>query len=69
MDGLAASAAAPYKFGEKCRRLSLVEIAKRPCGDSNTVNRVLESGWKQGVSHDMADGIVTHTEGVRLDAR
>ena len=69
MVGLAASRAAPHQFDEKCLRLSLVEIAKRPCGDGNTVNRALESGWKQGVSHAMADGIVTHAEDVRLDAR
>ena len=61
-------AASPY-LDEKSLRLSSVEISERPYGDGNTINLALEEGWKQGVSHAMADGIVTHTEGVRLDAR
>ena len=40
----------------------MAEIAQRSYGDGDTVNRALEEGWKQGVAHSMADGIVTQAE-------
>ena len=59
---LAAEAARTHSFDEKILRLSLAEIARRSFGDGATVNRALEEGWKQGVSHSMADGILTQQE-------
>ena len=56
---LAAQAAAPRDFDEKSLRLSLAEIARRSYGDDDTINQALEQGWKLGVSHAMADGIVS----------
>ena len=63
---LAADAAASNTFDEKTLRLSLAEIARRSFGDGATVNQALEEGWKRGVSHAMADGIVTQSEEARL---
>ena len=63
---LAAQAAASRTFDEKTLRLSLAEIARRSYGDGTTVNQALEQGWKQGVSHAMADGIVSQAEETRL---
>ena len=63
---LAAAAAASHTFDEKSLRLSLAEIARRSYGDGATVNQALEEGWKQGVSHAMADGIVSQSEEARL---
>ena len=62
---LAASAAASHTFDEQSLRLSLAGIAKRSYGDGNTVNQALEEGWKQGVSHATADGIVSQAEEAR----
>ena len=66
MVNLAAQAAAAHTFNETSLRLSLAEIARRSYGDGNTVNQALEEGWKQGVSHAMADGSVTQAEESRL---
>ena len=63
---LAAQAAASHTFDEKPLRLSLAEIARRLYGGRNTVNQALEEGWKQGISHAMADGIMTQSEESRL---
>ena len=63
---LAAQAAASHTFDEKTLRLSLAEIARRSYGDGTTVNQALEQGWKQGVDHSMADGIVSQAEEARL---
>ena len=62
MVSLAARAMASRDFDEKLLRLSLAEIARRSYGDGNTVNHALKQGWKQGVSHAMADGIVSQAE-------
>ena len=66
MVSLAASAAASHTFDEKSLRLNLAEIARRSYGDGYTVNQALEAGWKQGVGHAMADGIVSQAEEARL---
>ena len=66
MVSLAASAAASHTFDEQSLRLSLAEIARRSYGDGTTVNQALEQGWKQGVSHAMADGILSQAEEARL---
>ena len=66
MVSLAASAAASHTFDEQSLRLSLAEIARRSYGDGATVNQALEQGWKQGVSHAMADGILSQDEEARL---
>ena len=66
MVNLAADAARTHTFEEKSLRLALAEIARRSYGDGATVNQALEEGWKQGVAHSMADGIMTQDEESRL---
>ena len=66
MVNLATEAARDHSFNEKDLRLTLVGIARRSHGDGNTVNQALEEGWKQGVAHSMADGILTQDEESRL---
>ena len=39
---------------------------RRSYDGGDTVNQPLEEGWKQGVAHSMADGIVTQTEEARF---
>ena len=56
---LAAEAARTHTFNEKALRLSLAEIARNSYGDGATVNQALEEGWKRGIAHAMADGIIT----------
>ena len=63
---LAADAARSHNFDEKSLRLSLAEIARNSYGDGNTVNQALEEGWKQGIAHAMADGIITQAEETKL---
>ena len=55
-----------HAFDEKTLRLSLAEIARNSYGDGTTVNQALEEGWKRGVGHAMADGILTQTEETKL---
>ena len=59
---MVAVAARTHRFDEKALRLSLTEIARRSFGDGATVNQALEEGWKLGVAHSMADGILTQQE-------
>ena len=66
MVAIAAEAARTHAFDEKTLRLSLAEIAQRSYGDGATVNQALEDGWKQGVAHSMADGIMSQAEETRL---
>ena len=66
MINLAAEAARNHSFNEKDLRLTLAGIAGRSYGNGNTVNLALEEGWKQGVAHSMADGILTQDEETRL---
>ena len=63
---LAADAARTHAFDEKSLRLSLAEIARNSYGDGDTVNQALEEGWKRGVGHAMADGIITQNEETKL---
>ena len=63
---IAAQAARTHSFDEKTLRLSLAEIARRSHGDGATVNQALEEGWKQGVHHAMADGIMIQAEETSL---
>ena len=62
MAALAAHAARTHQFDEKTLRLALAEIAHRSYGDGATVNESLEEGWKRGVAHAMAGGIITQQE-------
>ena len=55
---LARDAAKSHEFNPNSLPVSLAEIANRSYGDDDTVNQALEEGWKQGVSHAMADGII-----------
>ena len=66
MVGIAADAAKAHQFDEKSLRLSFAEIASQSHGDSATVNEALEEGWKRGVAHAMADGILTQAEEAKL---
>ena len=62
MVAIATEAVRTHNFDEKTLRLTLAEIASRSYGDGATVNEALEEGWKQGVAHSMADGILTQQE-------
>ena len=66
MVNLAVEAARTHAFDEKSLRLTLAEIAHRSFGDGATINLALEEGWKQGIDHSMADGILTQAEEARL---
>ena len=63
---LAAGAAGSRDFDESHLRLTLSAVAKISFGNEDTVNQALEEGWKQGVAHSMADGIITQDEEARL---
>ena len=63
---LARDAARSHEFHANSLQVALAEIARRSYGDASTVARALEEGWKQGVSHAMADGSITHEEEFRL---
>ena len=63
---IAADAARSHNFDEKTLRLTLAEIARNSYGDGATVNQALEEGWKRGVDHAMADGIITQAEETKL---
>ena len=62
MVSLATDTTRTHQFDEKTLRLTLAEIARRSYGDGAIVNEALEEGWKQGVAHSMADGILTQAE-------
>ena len=66
MVAIATDAARTRQFDEKTLRLTLAEIALKHHGDGATVTQALEEGWKNGVSHAMADGIVSQAEETRL---
>ncbi len=63
---LAAEAARSHRFDEKSLRLSMAEIARNSYRDGATVNEALEEGWKRGVGHARADGIITKDEESKL---
>ena len=62
----AAQAAGSPHFDESHLRLTLSAVAKISYGNEDTVNQALEEGWKLGVDHSMADGIITQDEEARL---
>ena len=66
MVNLATAAARSHNFDEKSLRLTLAEIAQGSYGDGTTVNQALEAGWKLGVDHAMADGIISQHEEIHL---
>ena len=63
---LAAQAAGSPDFDEGHLRLTLSAVAKISYGNEDTVNQALEEGWKLGVDHSVADGIITQEEEARL---
>ena len=63
---LVADAVRFHAIHEKSLRLTLADIAKRSYGDGAIVNQALEEGWKQGMAHSMADGILTQAEEAKL---
>ena len=63
---LAAQAAGSPDFDENQLRLTMAAVAQRSYWDGDTVNQALKTGWKLGVNHSMADGIITQDEEARL---
>ena len=63
---LATQAAGPPDFDENQLPLTMAAVAQRSYADGDTVNQALETGWKLGVNHSMADGIITQDEEARL---
>ena len=63
---LAAQAAGSPNFDENHLRLTMSAVAKISYGNEDTVNQAPEPGWKLGVDHSMADGIITQDEEARL---
>ena len=63
---LAADAAGSPDFDENHLRLTMSAVAKISYGNEDTVNQALEEGWKLGVEHSMADGIIPQDEGSQL---
>ena len=63
---LATQAAGSPDFDENQLRLTMAAVAQRSYADGDTVNQALETGWKLGVNHSMADGIITQDEEARL---
>ena len=59
-------AAGSPDFDENQLRLAMAAVAQRSYGISDTVNQALEAGWKLGVAHSMADGIISPDEEDRL---
>ena len=68
MVSLAAEAATTHSFNEAALRQSLTAIAQRSHATDEDIERALEEGWKQGVSHAMSDGIISRKEEERLRA-
>ena len=66
MAAITAEAARTHSFDEKNLRLTLTDISHQSYGDDATVNQALEEGWKQGVAHSMADGIMSQIEETKL---
>ena len=63
---LAAQGAGSPDFDESHLRLTLSAVAKISYGNEDTVNQALEEGWKLGVDHSIADGIINQDEEARL---
>ena len=55
-----------HTFDEKSPKNTLADISQRYYGDGTTVNQTLEEGWKQGIAHSMADGIMSQAEEAKL---
>ena len=68
MVSLATQAATTHSFNEAALRQSLSAIAQRSHATGEDIELALEEGWKQGVSHAMADGIISREEEERLRA-
>ena len=68
MVSLATQAATTHSFNEAALRQSLSAIAQRSHATDEDIERALEKGWKQGVAHAMADGIISREEEERLRA-
>ena len=63
---LAADAAGSHEFNPNSLQVALTEIAKRSYGDTSTVARAMEEGWRRAVRKAAADGSITHEEEFRL---
>ena len=68
MTQLAAQAAAVHTFNEAAPRQTLHAIAQRSRATGEDIERALEEGWKQGVAHAIADGIISRQEEEQLRA-
>ena len=59
MVNLSSAAARSHNFDEKSLRLTLAEIARNSYGGGASVNQALGAGWRLGIDHAMADGILS----------
>ena len=66
MTNLAAQAAAVHTFNEAALRKTLSAIAQRSRATEQDIDRVLEEGFRQGVTQAMSDGILTSQEEERI---
>ena len=66
MVDLVAQSAGAATFNEAALRQTLNAIAARAHAGGDDVNAALATGWTRGISHAMADGIMTRDEETRL---
>ncbi len=63
---LVAQSAGAATFNEAALRQTLAAIATRASASEDDVNAALATGWTRGITHAMADGILTRDEETRL---
>ena len=63
---LAAHAAMSHEFNPNSLRVALTEIGRWSYGDTSTVARALEEGWRRAVRCAAADRSISHDEEIRL---
>ncbi len=66
MVNLVAQSAGAATFSETALRQTLGAIAARAYAGDDDINAALATGWTRGISHAMADGILTRDEETRL---
>ena len=63
---LVAQSAGTDNFNETALRQTLNAIAARAYAGEDEINAAMAAGWARGISHAMADGILTRDEETRL---
>ena len=66
MVNLVAQSAGTDNFNETALRQTLNAIAARAYAGEDEINAAMAAGWARGISHAMADGILTRDEETRL---